>query len=127
MSLDYEASTDPRHLLPRRFILRPGVVSPLTCRHPKQVRCSCHGSEAAKAQQQPGSTPAKQTKAQAQAIRDLELAYQRHLSSVLFALRSFPEACAAVNELLFSSLPPNNGAQSEDDDDNDNNNAPFPC
>jgi len=95
---------DIQALFPRRFILRPGVApNRFTCRHPKHARCSCQG--AAPTPPTTTSTTTTTTTTTDPALQRIEQSYQKTLVQMLFALRSFPEAAAAVQQIL-STAPP---------------------
>lgn len=106
--------TTPQMLLPRRFVINPGVASPLICRHPKPLRCTCH-AEAAAAAAPPGGSPAyvnppsatpKSNAKLDPEVRKLDLFYQKLIAQIVFAIRAFPEAVAAVQEILMSGQDP---------------------
>ena len=101
-------------LFPRMFVPRRGVVSSLTCRHPKHVRCACHGQPAAAPA--PASSPGPATatappsrpqpRAAAQPNdatafwRQQESEADQLLTKIMFVIRDFPDANAAVSALL---------------------------
>ena len=86
---------------PRRFVLKPNVSSPLTCRHPKHVRCSCHGQTTASTNATAQATNNTVPKSAPDPKRkDLEAQFYDVLLQIGHVLLRFPEACAAVNDLL---------------------------
>ena len=114
-SADDQPESDVRALMPGRFILRPQVApNRFTCRHPKHVRCSCHGAAAPPPPRDPAppkhraastnavlSLSADATPASyAEAIQRIKYSYQKTLVQMLFAVRSFPDAAAAVQRIL---------------------------
>jgi hypothetical protein len=102
-----------RALMPNRFILRPGVApNRFTCRHPRHTRCSCQGTPPPKqAPPQPKSRESAprpgtaEAKANAEALQRIKYSYQKTLVQMLFAVRSFPDAAAAIQQVL-STAPP---------------------
>ena len=102
----------PNQILPRRYVVRPGVASPLTCRHPRHVACGCHGQPAA---QKPGNAtrntqsaaadPKAAANAHAEALRQQEQEYKSFLARILYTIRCFPEAAAAVSAMLQDGPP----------------------
>jgi hypothetical protein len=111
----------PNQILPRLYIVRPGVTSTFTCTHPRHARCSCHQQPAASQQQAPAPAPAAApatapppakafaAKAHADALRELQLRYQQIIANMMFALRDFPEAAAAIRDYVKANLPPESG------------------
>ena len=96
----------PNQLLPRRLVVRAGVASPLNCRHPKQLRCSCHGQPSEKPDLHRNTQSAARGNAKAaatsyaDALRSQEQQYNDILASILKTIRRFPDAAAAVSAML---------------------------
>jgi hypothetical protein len=89
-------------LLPRQYILRGEPVSPLTCGHPSQAKCACRGN-LPPASAKPAS-PAAPKRAAATAahidaaVNRVEQAYEKKFARILYIIRGYPEALAAVSE-----------------------------
>lgn len=110
----------PNQLLPRRLVVRAGVASPLNCRHPKQLRCSCHGQPIEKPDMHARNTQSAArgnakaaASSYADALRSQEQQYNDILASILKTIRRFPDAAAAVSAMLDTSgdqWPPDSDA-----------------
>jgi hypothetical protein len=94
-------------LFPRRFILRPGVApNRFTCRHPKQsTNCSCQGAAPPPEPTTKTTTPGTNPTTKDPTLQRIEQSYQKTLVQMLFAVRSFPEAAAAIQQILTTAPP----------------------
>ena len=93
--------TTPNAVLPRRYILRAGAATRLLCRHARSARCACQGHQPAPPPPQSARANARTAAPapQAQPSRE-QRSLEKLLAQVLFAIRDFPDAAAAVEALL---------------------------
>ncbi len=101
----------PKHDLPRLYFVCAGVSSPFTSRYPKHtVGASHHEPAAASActagPASPNSRTAPAPSATLEALRRRLEDNDAFIARMLFRLRDFPDAAAAISEMLKPTGPP---------------------
>lgn len=87
---------NPKNRLPRLFFPDPAVSSPLTCRYAGHTGCACHGRSAAASGRANAAAPSA-------AVEDLRRRLEDNdafIAKMLARLRAFPDAAAAISEML---------------------------
>ncbi len=83
----------PADFLPGRYIVNYDVPNPLTCRH--KHACACHGEPPPRK-----ADPKPKEKEYVELKRKLEFEFIDLAGRLSFALRPFPEARAAIDEVI---------------------------
>lgn len=94
------SGVSPNRILPRHFIVRAGVSSPLTARYTKH----------AVAQTAPETPRAKRPAAATPNVEQLRHQLQENeafISQLLYRLRDFPDAADAISEMIKPTGSPN--------------------
>jgi hypothetical protein len=91
-----------REWLPWRYIANPNVINRVTCRHRRNQRCTCGQPAQPPQQHQEQTTPEKQQQSAGPTVALAEVEHYLNLlwNAVTEAVRRFPDANQALNEVL---------------------------
>jgi hypothetical protein len=98
MQLQLPGFRPTREWFPGRYVANPGVVNRVTCRHRRGQHCSCDSATAP-------PTPAHESQPSPEtgptvAVAEVEYYLSLLWSAVMEAVHRFPDANAALNEVL---------------------------